>query len=582
MQLSFIIRLHYMSTLVNNSIRREVIFMKQLNLPTKPINAARVWVSLALAVVILVLSICPIISVDLKDNKVSEGLQKAIDGLNESNKGELNIEVPESVSVTMPKLVRVDIFIARSIGTLLKSLKNNKETGEEDLEKIREMLKDPKYQEAFVMVVAMTVDIVDFDKIFDNKTGSGSGEISNTTTTVTGDGSESETGGENETGNEAESGSETGKVNENGGSAADEAKSEGSAVGTIIMIVVRVIVLLIILSMIMFLPIVVCVKVIIGLISALSNLDYPEKVSAKIGAIPMTGLDFAICIALMLTLFSGLGFGYGLKWIFVCSIVGSVINLVATRLRSYEAKDFCFVNIIQSSCTFALIAGVVYTLSTLKVGVIKGFFDAFGSYMEKLTVNVTAVNSAIKGFNEITDGKKIAEVGIGYDWLIDAGIIMLFAVFAVCSCAALILGATNRLCLTQKKNDRGLIYNGIVAAITAALPFVADYLQNAKEYDFEITGDTANVITTSSHIYQLPDSSKSALIAMIVCGILVMAVGIVINVLKRKFCPEMSVEYQRLILGGNAPEIRSKEDNQSDMAASDSKNGSGNTAAPRR
>ena len=572
MQLSFIIRLHYMSTLVNNSIRREVIFMKQLNLPTKPINAARVWVSLALAVVILVLSICPIISVDLKDNKVSEGLQKAIDGLNESNKGELNIEVPESVSVTMPKLVRVDIFIARSIGTLFKSLKNQ-EANEEDLEKLREMLKDPKYQEAFAMVVAMTVDIIDFDKIFDDTTGSSSGTLTDTTTNVTGSGDESETGNE----------SETGKVNENGGSAADEAKSEGSAVGTIIMIVVRVIVLLIILSMITFLPIVVCVKVIIGLISALSNLDYPEKVSAKIGAIPMVGLDFAIMIALMLTLFSGLEFGYGLKWIFVCSIVGAVVNLVATRLRSYEAKDFCFVNIIQSSCSFALIAGVAYTLSTLKVGVIKGFFDAFGSYMEKLTVNVTAVNSAIKGFNEITDGKKIAEVGIGYDWLIDAGIIMLFAVFAVCSCAALILGATNRLCLTQKKNDRGLIYNGIVAAITAALPFVADYLQNAKEYDLEITGDTANVITTSSHIYQLPDSSKSALIAMIVCGILVMAVGIVINVLKRKFCPEMSVEYQRLILGGNAPEIRSKEDNQSDdMAASDSKNGSGNTAAPRR
>ena len=531
---------------------------------------------------ILVLSICPIISVDLKDNKVREGLQTAIDRLNESNKGELNIEVPESVSVTMPKLVRVDIFIVRSIGTLLKSLKNNKEIGEEDLEKIREMLKDPKYQEAFVMMVAMTVDIVDFDKIFDNKTGSGSGEISDTTATVTG--SESETGGENETGNEAESGSEaeTGKENENGGSASDEAKSGGSTVGTIIMIVIRVLVLLTILSMITILPIVVCVKVIIGLISALSNLDYPEKVSAKIGAIPMTGLDFAICIALMLTLFSGLGFGYGLKWIFVCSIVGAVVNLVATRLRSYEEKDFCFVNIIQSSCSFALIAGVAYTLSTLKVGVIKGFFDAFGSYRQKPTVNVTAFNPPINGFNEITDGKKIAEVGIGYDWLIDAGIIMLFAVFAVCSCAALILGATNRLCLTQKKNDRGLIYNGIVSAITAALPFVADYLQNAKEYDLEITGDTANVITTSSHIYQLPDSSKSALIAMIVCGILVMAVGIVINVLKRKFCPEMSVEYQRLILGGNAPEIRSKEDNQSDMAASDSKNGSGNTAAPRR
>lgn len=570
-----------MSTLVNNSIRREVIFMKQLNLPTKPLNTARVWVSLALAAVILVLSFCPIISVDLKDNKVSEGLQKAIDGLNESNKGELNIEIPESVSVTMPKLVRVDIFIARSVGILLKSLKNQ-ETSEEDLEKIREMLKDPKYQEAFVMVVAMTVDIIDFDKIFDDTTGSSSGEISNTTTTVTGDGSESETGGENETGNEAESGSETGKVNENGGSTSDEAKKSGNAVGTIIMIVVRVIVLLIILSMITFLPIVVCVKVIVGLISALSNLSYPEKVSAKIGAIPMTGLDFSISIALLLTLFSGLKFGYGLKWIFVCSIVGAVINLVATRLRSYEAKDFCFVNIIQSSCTFALIAGVVYTLSTLKVGVIKGFFDAFGSYMEKLTVNVTAVNSAIKGFNEITDGKKVAEIGFGFDWLIDAGIIMLFAVFAVCSCAALILGATNRLCLTQKKNDRGLIYNGIVAAITAALPFVADYLQNAKEYDLEITGDTANVITTSSHIYQLPDSSKSALIAMIVCGILVMAVGIVINVLKRKFCPEMSVEYQRLILGGNAPEVGSKENKQSDKAASDNEKSSDKAAAPRK
>lgn len=570
-----------MSTLVNNSIRREVIFMKQLNLPTKPLNTARVWVSLALAAVILVLSFCPIISVDLKDNKVSEGLQKAIDGLNESNKGELNIEIPESVSVTMPKLVRVDIFIARSVGILLKSLKNQ-ETSEEDLEKIREMLKDPKYQEAFVMVVAMTVDIIDFDKIFDNKTGGSSGEISNTTTTVTGDGSESETGGENETGNEAESGSETGKVNENGGSTSDEAKKSGSAVGTIIMIVVRVIVLLIILSMITFLPIIICIKVIVGLISALSNLDYPEKVSAKIGAIPMTGLDFSISIALLLTLFSGLKFGYGLKWIFVCSIVGAVINLVATRLRSYEAKDFCFVNIIQSSCTFALIAGVVYTLSTLKVGVIKGFFDAFGSYMEKLTVNVTAVNSAIKGFNEITDGKKVAEIGFGFDWLIDAGIIMLFAVFAVCSCAALILGATNRLCLTQKKNDRGLIYNGIVAAITAALPFVADYLQNAKEYDLEITGDTANVITTSSHIYQLPDSSKSALIAMIVCGILVMAVGIVINVLKRKFCPEMSVEYQRLILGGNAPEVGSKENKQSDKAASDNEKSSDKAAAPRK
>ena len=566
-----------MSTLVNNSIRREVIFMKQLNLPTKPINAARVWVSLALSVVILLLSICPIISVDLKDNKVREGLQTAIDGLNESFDGELDIEIPESVSVTMPKLVRVDIFIARFIGTLFKSLKNQ-DTSEEDLEKLREMLKDPKYQEAFAMVVAMTVDIIDFDKIFDDTTGSSSGTLTDTTTTVTGSGDESETGNEFETGSE----SETGKVNENGGSTSDETKKSGSTVGTIIMIVIRVLVLLTVLSMITILPIIICIKVIVGLIAALSNLDYPEKVSAKVGAIPMTGLDFAIMIALMLTLFSGLEFGYGLKWIFVCAIVGAVINLVATRLRSYEPKDFCFVNIIQSSCSFALISGIVYTLSTLKVGVLKGFFDAFGSYMEKLTVNVAAVNSAIKGFNEITDGKKVAEIGMGYDWLIDAGIILLFAMFALCSCAALILGATNRLCLTQKKNDRGLIYNGIVAAITAALPFVADYLQNAKEYDLEITGDTANVITTSSHIYQLPDSSKSVLIAMIVCGILVMTVGIVINVLKHKFCPEMSVEYQRLILGGNAPKVDSKGNKQPGNAASDSKNGSGNTAAPRR
>ncbi|MDY3785509.1 MAG: hypothetical protein SOZ78_06830, partial [Eubacteriales bacterium] len=65
-------------------------------------------------------------------------------------------------------------------------------------------------------------------------------------------------------------------------------------------------------------------------------------------------------------------------------------------------------------------------------------------------------------------------------------------------------------------------------------------------------------------------------------GILVMAVGIVINVLKRKFCPEMSVEYQRLILGGNAPEVGSKENKQSDKAASDSEKSSDKAAAPRK
>lgn len=522
--------------------------MKQLNLPTKPLNTARTWTCLALTLLMLIFSICPIISVDLKNNKISQGLQKAIDGYNESAVTKIDFQIPESVSVTMPKLVRVDIFLIRSIIAGIKSAKNP-ENEEQELGKVRELLNDPKYQEAFLMVIATSVDVIDFDKMF-NKNDTGS------------------------TGSNTDSG-------ENAEAPATSEKSEGSVVGSIIMIVVRSFALLSLAAMITFMPIILFFNLLFGLISALKNRDYPENVAAKIGVKSTRGIDLAIFTALMLTLFSGLKFGYGLKWMLICSVTGAVINLVSTRLRSYEASDFRFVNIIQSTGVFALIIGLVYFSGALKLGVFSGFFEAFGSYMEKLTINVKAVNEAISIFNSATEGAKIAKVEDNYMWLIDTVIMLFFAMLVVGGCAALIISATNRLCLTQRRKDRGLIYNGIACTITAALPFVVTYLKNAKEYDLEITGDTAKVVITSSPIYQLSDSSKSALILMLVCGILTLATGIVINVLKHKFCPEMSVEYQNLILGGNTPEFGSKTNRQSGTEALAHSEGSDNTAEPR-
>lgn len=526
--------------------------MKQLNLPTKPLNTARIWICLALTLLMLIFSICPIISVNLKDNKISQSLQNAMDRLNEDAITKIDFQIPESVSVTMPKLVRVDIFVTRTIAVFIKTAKNP-ELEEEEFAKLRELLKDPKYQEAFLMVIATSVDIIDFDKISNNETDVSAGSNTDSDTDS----------GEN---------SEAPATNE---------KSEGSTIGTIIMIVVRVIVLLSLAVMITAMPIILFFNLLFGLISALRNLDYPEKVASKIGAKLMKGIDAAIFTALMLTLFRGLEFGYGLKWIFACSVVGAVINLVSTRLRSYEASDFRFVNIIQGSCVFTLIFGVVFFSNVLKIGVFSGFFEALGSYMEKLELNVKVVNNAISLFNSVTEGAKVDQLKADYMWLIDIFIMLFFVTFVISGCAALIIGSANKLCLTQRKKDRGLIFNGIICTITAALPFVVSNLKNAKEYDLEITGDTAKVVITSSPIYQLPDSSKNALIVMLVCGILTFATGIVINVLKRKFCPEMSVEYQNLILGGNTPEFASKTNHQTAAAASEQSESSVNDEATR-
>lgn len=483
--------------------------MKQLNLPRKQIALVQALVSLALLVLTLVFSFTSIMSIDLSDSDFRKSVQASLDSMSKDVEGLDSIEFPEKLDVSMPKLIKADILMFKIIKVSINAAKEATSTlSKQDQEKIdqakedlQKAMEDPKGQEAILTVFAALGQAVDLS------------------------------GNENE-------------------------KSESGA-GEIIMNVIRVIAMCYILIFITVFPIVVAITTLITLIKVLSHLGNPEEVSGKTAGKVISYLATVVTFALALTLFNGMGFGTGLTMIMVLALLSVLVNVVASRLRSYSDRDFRYINVAQGTAAVAGVGAIVFFVNLLNVNVLRTFFNSFGDYMEKLGKQVESINASIDMYNQfVPASQRVSNFSASAGWVADLLIIAVFGITALAMTGSLIVSCAAQLGLTvSKKTQKGtFIFSGVSAIICTALPFIVSMLKNQKYYSMDMSGSKIVINEEiEGAIYSIPAETKSALIGMLIGAIIILAAGIASSVLKKKFCADLPEEWEMLILNGKAP-----------------------------
>lgn len=511
-------------------------------------------ISFALLVLILVFSFTPILVIDVGNEDMRKTIQSGLDSMAETVDGVEAIKIPEQIGVTMPKLLKTDALLIKVGSVLIEGVKSaTSERSEEERQKaeakvreLEELIQSPDGQESLVLLWAILGQIVDLSEedlndTKDDMTQDFSGSIS----AALGDGEDA-------------SGDETGTNTP----AADEEQADGqkkSTVGTIILTVIRVIVLLYILGYITVLPVVVAITVLIQLVRLLKHLKDPEEAVGKIAVAPLAYLGTAIAFMLTLTIFNGMEFGTGLNGIVILGLIGVAANIAASRMRTYAAEDFRYVNLIQGSTLLGAIGGAVFFVGALGAKVFVNFCNAFGDYVADMVSQVASINLEIKGYNQyVPAADRLSEFHAGAGYLIDLLLISLFAIFTLSISCVVVTDCAARigLSVTKKKGNSGFISLGVMAIICSVLPLITENLRNAVSYESKLTGGKLTITSTvDGAIYRLSDDSKSAVITMLVGGILMLAIGIATNILTKKLCAGVKGEKAQNILRGAAPAV---------------------------
>ena len=496
--------------------------MKQLNLPRKQIALLQALVSLALIVLTLIFSFTSILTINLSDSTLCQNVQASLDTMSKDVEGFNAVKIPEKLDITMPKLIKADLIMFKIIkvsintakemaGTMTQQEQEKINQAKEDLQKA---IEDPEGQEAILTVFAAL------------------GQVANL-------------------------------------SGEDSEKAE-TGIGNIILSLIRFFAMFYILLFITFFPVLVGITALINLIRVLTHLANPEEVSGKVAGRMISYLSTAVTFALALTLFNGMEFGTGLTLIMVLALVSVVLNVVATRLRSYTARDFRYVNVAQGTAAVAGVGAIVFFVNLLNVNVLRTFFNAFGDYMKKLVDQTESINAAISDYNMFSQNK-VAQFSAGAGYIADLLIIAVFGMLALVNTGSIIVSCATQLGLTVGKKGKkaDFISSGIVAIICMILPFIAGMLKNQKSYSLNMdSGKPVINEEVVGAIYVIPDETKSALIGMLIGAILILAAGIAGSVLKKKYCSDLPEELEILILSGKAPLVGDAETVTESVAAS--------------
>ncbi len=191
----------------------------------------------------------------------------------------------------------------------------------------------------------------------------------------------------------------TNKLESGVDSAKDKAKKAGDAmksdgfVGLIALILAVVqafsqnvilgIVYVILIFTVITLPLIMAIKFIIALVSFLKNLKDPGK------AYPRISKSFRGMFAILPTLWMykilapQMTFGAPVIVMLVLCIVVLVINLLASRIKSYTPEEFSYINVLQGVSVVSVIGYFLFMLNIGKAELFAHIWDGIGSFIEK-------------------------------------------------------------------------------------------------------------------------------------------------------------------------------------------------------
>ena len=273
---------------------------------------------------------------------------------------------------------------------------------------------------------------------------------------------------------------------------------------------------LLLLFLVFILPLVCIIAAIRALIAIFSKKNDPGQAFHKIAKALGSIIAVFPLLLVVMAMVPEVAFGGAVTSILTMCIIALVVNLVVSRLKYYDKADFTYLNTVQAVSAGSLIAYLVFFTNLIKSGFIKTLFERLGKYTVK-----EAGNAAV---NAITKNETAAKPDF-----VPVLLTLVFVVLTIIVINYLSKIVTRIACMSKSKSDAHLA-TGIVAAITAVLPFVLMGLEKFK--------------------LQVAEKDKSTLTVAVVGLFLILACEIVMMVLSKTLCSATPVERRREIVTG--------------------------------
>ena len=456
--------------------------MKQLNVSTKITSPIMVWVSVLLIAATLLFSFAPIMCFDTTTDTGNEVINEFIDGISKT----VDIDIPDKIEITVGKLissVRVLAKVVKVASSAVKSV-TSEDASSADVDKAAEELDallETKAGQDTILVAAAIVctftNSVDF---------SGDTHFLAIITNVL------------------------------------------FVLGSLMFVLVSMFVITIKLIF-MFIK---------SLILALQNIKTPENAASTIsGKLPEL-LSFPFVMMLLQTIIPGMTYGSGV--VAMCYIIGFSVLFatVISRLSTYEAKKFMYLNVLQGTTIVSIVGFFVFFFNIVKTNVINNFLSGnFSIQLANLLTGKLAAEAAKRPF----------EPNSAY--IVDFVLIFVFMIVLLSS-AGYITHAANKLsCTVDPKKQRSKLADcKLVAAIVLLITYIAPTLVAGKTNFFknveskEAIGDESFLILSEVETAAL----KSALV-----GIIIMIVAeVALIVLKKVLCKDLTaLEASAIVCG---------------------------------
>ncbi|MBO5882842.1 MAG: hypothetical protein J6Q78_00345 [Clostridia bacterium] len=304
--------------------------MKQLNLPRRMTATIQVWVCFALIVAALAMSFLPIITLKTADN--ADEISKALSEITDTD-----IEIPEKVSVTSPKLIGSILMI----GDAISVLSDSESASDDKVEALEAKLESKEGQETLITTMAIATTIAD----------------------------------------------------------AMGTEEEGGASPSIFEILFNIIiifsVIIGVLGATLVLPFIFAFRAIVALVRCLKNRNTPELAVGKVAGKMTEALTLPLEIMIFQCVVPGMSYGSGIVAIIVIAILSIVLNTLVSRTVTYKPEHFTFMNIAQGTSVIGLVGFLVFFFNFLKTGIFTSFLHGkFFDYLQDVTTHKAQASAA--------------------------------------------------------------------------------------------------------------------------------------------------------------------------------------------
>ena len=297
-----------------------------------------------------------------------------------------------------------------------------------------------------------------------------------------------------------------------------------------------------VLIMTLILPLLFLIPAIKAVSKALKNIQTPENVAAELGSVLPGKISLPLMIMLFQCAVPGMTYAGGVSTICILAVISVVLNFAVSRLREYPNEEFKYLNILQGPAFVGMIGFLVFFFNIIKSNVFTSFINGkFAFYLTQ-----SAVYTA-------------AKQDVNTSYIID-GILMVVYLVVMLGCVGYLDKAARRLsCTVRRERPKGLAGlissgkisdNNIVMAVVTLAAYIIPtlvagwmhYCENPLQLEGEGQGS----------FLVLTEAGESAL-AGALAGIIIMILAeVAVIVLKKVFCPDMSVEAAETLMTGHS------------------------------